>query len=82
MTPSGHAVFEPAIHYWGTYAEIALALGLAGGARAVARACATNRIALLIPCHRVVGSNGMLRGYRSGIRRKAALLERETPVED
>ena len=45
--------------------------------RAVARACATNRVALLIPCHRAVRKTGALGGYRWGISRKAQLLERE-----
>jgi len=65
-----------------TYGEIARALDSPSGARAVARACATNRIALLIPCHRVVGANGALRGYRWGTARKAALLQREAQSED
>lgn len=65
-----------------TYGDIARALDSPSGARAVARACATNRIALLIPCHRVVGANGALRGYRWGTSRKAALLQREAQSED
>jgi AraC family transcriptional regulator of adaptative response/methylated-DNA-[protein]-cysteine methyltransferase len=43
----------------------------------VARACASNRIAVAIPCHRVVGSSGKLTGYRWGVERKQALLDRE-----
>jgi AraC family transcriptional regulator of adaptative response/methylated-DNA-[protein]-cysteine methyltransferase len=43
----------------------------------VARACATNRVSVLIPCHRVVGATGDLTGYRWGKERKAALLESE-----
>ncbi|HET9495789.1 MAG TPA: MGMT family protein, partial [Chloroflexia bacterium] len=46
-------------------------------ARAVARACATNRVALLIPCHRVVREDGSLGGYRWGLDRKRALLDGE-----
>jgi AraC family transcriptional regulator of adaptative response/methylated-DNA-[protein]-cysteine methyltransferase len=46
-------------------------------ARAVAEACAANAVAILIPCHRVIRSNGSLGGYRWGNRRKARLLSRE-----
>lgn len=60
-----------------SYAELAERLGLAGGARAVAGACAANPVAVAIPCHRVVASSGALSGYRWGIERKRALLERE-----
>ena len=59
------------------YAGLAESLGLPRGARAVARACATNEVALAVPCHRVVGRDGALRGYRWGLARKAALLARE-----
>ncbi|MFL6788970.1 MAG: methylated-DNA--[protein]-cysteine S-methyltransferase [Sphingomicrobium sp.] len=47
------------------------------GARAVAKACASNPVAVLIPCHRVVRADGSLGGYRWGIARKASLLARE-----
>jgi AraC family transcriptional regulator of adaptative response/methylated-DNA-[protein]-cysteine methyltransferase len=60
-----------------TYGEIAQELGQPTAARAVARACATNPVALVVPCHRVVGEGGELRGYRWGVERKRALLERE-----
>ncbi|MGF6273602.1 AraC family transcriptional regulator of adaptative response/methylated-DNA-[protein]-cysteine methyltransferase [Massilia sp. UYP11] len=60
-----------------TYAELAERVGLAGGARAVAGACAANPVAVAIPCHRVVRTGGALSGYRWGIERKRALLERE-----
>ncbi len=60
-----------------SYAEIAAALGRPAAVRAVARACAANRIALLIPCHRVVRSDGRLGGYRWGVERKRTLLLRE-----
>lgn len=61
-----------------SYAEIAKQIGNPKAARAVAQACASNKIAVAIPCHRVVRSNGDLGGYRWGIERKRAILERET----
>jgi AraC family transcriptional regulator, regulatory protein of adaptative response / methylated-DNA-[protein]-cysteine methyltransferase len=60
-----------------TYTEIARRLNEPKAVRAVARACATNELALAIPCHRVVRTDGSLAGYRWGIERKSALLERE-----
>ena len=60
-----------------TYAEVARSLGRPRAVRAVARACGSNPVALLIPCHRVLGSGGELRGYRWGLARKRALLRRE-----
>ena len=60
-----------------TYAEIAEALEQPTAARAVARACATNPVALVTPCHRVVRGDGSLAGYRWGVERKQQLLERE-----
>lgn len=60
-----------------TYAEVAAAVGAPAAVRAVARACATNPAAVAVPCHRVVGSNGKLTGYRWGIDRKKVMLERE-----
>jgi AraC family transcriptional regulator of adaptative response/methylated-DNA-[protein]-cysteine methyltransferase len=60
-----------------SYAELAARLGLAAGARAVAGACAANPVAVAIPCHRVVRNDGALSGYRWGVERKRALLERE-----
>lgn len=60
-----------------SYQAVAEELGRPTAARAVARACASNRIAVLIPCHRVVRGDGALGGYRWGIARKAALLARE-----
>ena len=60
-----------------TYREIACIIGRPAASRAVARACATNPLALLIPCHRVVRQDGSLAGYRWGIRRKKALLRLE-----
>ena len=60
-----------------SYSEIARAVGESGAARKVARACAANRIAVAIPCHRVVRKDGALAGYRWGVERKHALIERE-----
>ena len=60
-----------------SYAELAEQVGRPKSARAVARACATNRIAVAIPCHRVVRSDGGLAGYRWGLARKKALIENE-----
>jgi AraC family transcriptional regulator of adaptative response/methylated-DNA-[protein]-cysteine methyltransferase len=60
-----------------SYSEVARRLGNPRAARAVARACASNRVALLVPCHRVVEAGGGLGGYRWGAPRKQALLERE-----
>ena len=60
-----------------TYSQIARELGEPNATRAVARACATNRVAVLVPCHRVVGASGSLTGYRWGIDRKRRLLEAE-----
>ncbi len=59
-----------------SYAKIAEAVGAPGAARAVARACATNPVALIVPCHRVVRGDGGLGGYRWGVARKGVLLER------
>jgi AraC family transcriptional regulator, regulatory protein of adaptative response / methylated-DNA-[protein]-cysteine methyltransferase len=61
-----------------TYRAIADRLGIPRAVRAVAGACAANRLAVVIPCHRVVGSDGSLCGYRWGLERKRALLERES----
>ena len=60
-----------------TYSEIARALGQSKAVRAVARACAANDLALLVPCHRVIREDGDLAGYRWGLERKRALLDRE-----
>jgi AraC family transcriptional regulator, regulatory protein of adaptative response / methylated-DNA-[protein]-cysteine methyltransferase len=64
-----------------SYQAIARELGRPSAARAVARACASNRVAVLIPCHRVVRGDGALGGYRWGVARKAALLAREQEQE-
>lgn len=60
-----------------TYTEVARAIGAPTATRAVARACATNRVAVVVPCHRVVRADGGLAGYRWGRARKEELLRRE-----
>jgi AraC family transcriptional regulator of adaptative response/methylated-DNA-[protein]-cysteine methyltransferase len=60
-----------------TYAELAERVGTPSGARAVAAACAANQLAVAVPCHRVVRTDGQLAGYRWGVERKAALLQLE-----
>jgi AraC family transcriptional regulator of adaptative response/methylated-DNA-[protein]-cysteine methyltransferase len=62
-----------------SYSEIAAKMGKPKAYRAVARACAQNSVALLVPCHRVVGADGSLTGYRWGLERKRSLLEAEEP---
>ena len=62
-----------------TYTQVADSLGRPSSVRAVARACATNRVALAIPCHRVIRSDGSLAGYRWGLEVKRSLLAREGP---
>ena len=63
-----------------SYAEIAARIGQPSAARAVARACATNPVAVIVPCHRVVRTDGGLSGYRWGVERKRRLLKREGAV--
>jgi AraC family transcriptional regulator of adaptative response/methylated-DNA-[protein]-cysteine methyltransferase len=60
-----------------SYTEIARRIGKPTAVRAVANACASNPVAVVVPCHRVVQTNGSLAGYRWGVNRKAALLEKE-----
>jgi AraC family transcriptional regulator of adaptative response/methylated-DNA-[protein]-cysteine methyltransferase len=60
-----------------SYAAVAAKIGAPGAVRAVASACGANKLAVAIPCHRVVASDGGLAGYRWGVARKRALLERE-----
>jgi AraC family transcriptional regulator, regulatory protein of adaptative response / methylated-DNA-[protein]-cysteine methyltransferase len=60
-----------------SYSDVAKDIGMPKAVRAVARACATNPVPLIIPCHRVIRSNGELGGYGQGVERKVALLEME-----
>jgi AraC family transcriptional regulator of adaptative response/methylated-DNA-[protein]-cysteine methyltransferase len=60
-----------------TYGQMAEAIGAPRAVRAVARACAQNHVSLAVPCHRVVGKDGDLTGYRWGVPRKRALLAKE-----
>jgi len=60
-----------------TYSEVAQGITRPAAVRAVARACATNQVALAVPCHRVIGKDGSLTGYRWGVQRKDALLKAE-----
>jgi AraC family transcriptional regulator of adaptative response/methylated-DNA-[protein]-cysteine methyltransferase len=65
-----------------TYGEVARAIGRPTAIRAVARACATNPVSVVVPCHRVVREDGKLAGYRWGLERKRALLEHESAAMD
>jgi len=60
-----------------SYSEVAAAIGQPTASRAVANACARNPVALVIPCHRIIRADKRLGGYRWGLERKRALLERE-----
>lgn len=65
-----------------SYAAIAARIGAPRAVRAVARACAANRLAVAVPCHRVVRQDGALSGYRWGVERKRELLRREKALAD
>jgi AraC family transcriptional regulator of adaptative response/methylated-DNA-[protein]-cysteine methyltransferase len=65
-----------------SYSQVAKAIGAPAAARAVARACASNVMAVAIPCHRVVRADGALSGYRWGPERKQAILAREKQAKD
>lgn len=64
-----------------SYSFLAQGIQAPQAVRAVASACAANPVALLVPCHRVISSNGNLSGYRWGVSRKAELLRRETELQ-
>lgn len=72
-----NALMEIPVGATASYAEIAERIGNPKAVRAVAQACGANRLAVAIPCHRVVRRNGDLSGYRWGIARKRELLARE-----
>lgn len=63
-----------------TYSQVARALGKPKAIRAVARACATNPVSIVVPCHRVIREDGALAGYRWGLTRKQQLLDKERPA--
>lgn len=65
-----------------TYTDVARSIGKPSAVRAVARACATNPVSVVVPCHRVVRQDGTLAGYRWGLGRKRTLLEHEQAVRD
>ncbi|MEI7814958.1 MAG: methylated-DNA--[protein]-cysteine S-methyltransferase [Coriobacteriia bacterium] len=60
-----------------TYSQLAATIGRPTATRAVASACGANPLAVIVPCHRVIGADGSLRGYRWGLQRKQILLDRE-----
>jgi AraC family transcriptional regulator of adaptative response/methylated-DNA-[protein]-cysteine methyltransferase len=72
-----HALLQIPAGETRSYQQVASAIGAPAACRAVARACATNPVAVVIPCHRVVRSDGASSGYRWGVGRKRALLQRE-----
>ena len=65
-----------------SYQEVAASIGRPTAVRAVARACATNPVAVVVPCHRVVRGDGTLGGFRWGLHRKKALLDAERPLAE
>ena len=65
-----------------SYREVAESIGEPTASRAVARACATNKVAVVVPCHRVVRGDGALSGYKWGVERKQRLLDAESSRSD
>jgi methylated-DNA-[protein]-cysteine S-methyltransferase len=65
-----------------TYAELARRAGVPGSARAAGAATGRNPLTIIVPCHRIVGSNGALTGYAGGLDRKRALLALESDAPD
>ncbi|HKC53096.1 MAG TPA: MGMT family protein, partial [Burkholderiales bacterium] len=65
-----------------TYSELALHAGFPGSARAAGAATGRNPISIIVPCHRIVGSNGSLTGYAGGLDRKRALLALESGIPE
>lgn len=65
-----------------SYTALAMRVGTAQSVRAVARACAANRLAVVVPCHRVIRLDGKLSGYRWGVQRKQALLHLEAQTSE
>lgn len=63
-----------------SYSELAETIGMKGMAREVGEACAANRIAVAVPCHRILRKDGSISGYRWGVHRKRALLQREGAI--
>jgi AraC family transcriptional regulator, regulatory protein of adaptative response / methylated-DNA-[protein]-cysteine methyltransferase len=63
-----------------SYSELAEHIGMKGAAKDVGEACAANRIAIAVPCHRILRKDGSISGYRWGVHRKRALLEREAAL--
>jgi AraC family transcriptional regulator of adaptative response/methylated-DNA-[protein]-cysteine methyltransferase len=72
-----HALLEIPAGQTASYTDIAQRIGSPRSVRAVAQACGANPVAVVVPCHRVVAKDGALTGYRWGVQRKHALLERE-----
>lgn len=71
------ALLDIPLHETRTYSQLAAAIGEPSAARAVASACGANPVAVLVPCHRAVAADGTLGGFRWGVARKEALLQRE-----